>query len=213
MPRSSSILRRRSPHERNLTRRELLQRAAAGGAVLLAARAPRGLRRRRGEASGGATAATAAGELADRLRFSNWPLLHRHRREDEEARRRWSSSRRRPASRSTTSRTSTTTPSTSGRSRDRSRRAQSIDRDIIVMTDNSRFPGLLDREGLAGEARQEPRSRTSRTCSPRSGEPAVRPRPVLQHAVVVRHHRDRHQPKRPAASRSRPSTSCSRIRS
>ena len=48
----------------------------------------------------------------------------------------------RPRSRSTTTRTSTPTPSTSRRSRAGSRRATGIGRDIIVSTDNDRFPGI-----------------------------------------------------------------------
>ena len=72
---------------------------------------------------GGGGGGGGSDEVKDVLKFSNWQLLHRLRREDEEAPDARRSSPRRPGSRSTTSRTSTRTPSTSGRSSARSRRA------------------------------------------------------------------------------------------
>ena len=98
------------------------------------------------------------------LRFSNWPLYididpktKRHPSLDQFT--------KETASRSTTPRTSTRTPSSSGRSRAPLSHGQSIDRDIIVLTDNSRYLSLMIEQGLGREARQGRRSRTSRTSS------------------------------------------------
>ena len=134
---------------RSLTRKQLLERAALGGAALTL---PGFLAACGG--GGGETAAATTARQAARAARRHAPVLelaalHRLRREDEEATRRSSSSRRRRASRSTTSRTSTTTPSYFGKIQRPLSQGQSIDRDIIVLTDNSRFPGLLIEKGWA----------------------------------------------------------------
>ena len=67
---------------------------------------------------------------------------------------------------------------------------QSIDRDIIVLTDNSRFPGPADRQGLGREARQE-RDPELRQPPGRAPAPELRPEPRVLDAVAVRHDRDR----------------------
>jgi spermidine/putrescine transport system substrate-binding protein len=127
---------------RHLTRRELLERAALGGAALtlpgfLAACGG-------GDDGGGET--TGGGELADVLRFANWPLYI----DIDEA------TKKRPTLEAFTKQTGIAVqyfeeindnaeyfakvqgPLAQGRG---------IDRDIFVFTDNSRFPGVLIEQG------------------------------------------------------------------
>ena len=125
---------------RPLTRRQLLERAALGGAALTL---PGFLAACGGGGDGGDT---GGGELADVLRFANWPLYIDI---DEET-------KKRPTLDEFTRRTGIAVdyfeeindnaeyfakvqgPLSQGRG---------IDRDIFVFTDNSRFPGLLIDEG------------------------------------------------------------------
>jgi spermidine/putrescine transport system substrate-binding protein len=131
----------------SLTRRRLLQRGAAGIGVLslpglLAA------------CGGGGDDGGGGGELADTLRFSNWPLYI----DIDEA------TKKRPTLEQFTEETGIAVeyfedindnatyfgkiqaPLTQGRG---------IDRDIIVLTDNSRFPGLMVSQKWAEELDKE----------------------------------------------------------
>ena len=157
---------------RPLTRKQLLERAALGGAALtlpgfLAACGGGGE-----EAGGGATT-QASTELADRLRFSNWQLYIDF---DEKT-------KKRPTLDQFTEKTGVAVDyfedindnaSYFGKIQRPLSQGQSIDRDIIVLTDNSRFPSLLITKGWA-EKLTSPRSRTSRTSSPRSRARASTP--------------------------------------
>jgi spermidine/putrescine transport system substrate-binding protein len=134
----------------NLTRRQLLERAAAGGAVLslpalLAACGGGGE-----EAASTTGAATTGGskELADRLRFSNWTLYIDV---DEKT-------KKSPTLEQFTEKTGVPVDyfedindnaSYFGKIQGPLSQGRSIDRDIIVLTDNSRFPGLLIDKGWA----------------------------------------------------------------
>jgi spermidine/putrescine transport system substrate-binding protein len=133
----------------NLTRRQLLERAAAGGAVLslpalLAACGG-------GEEAAATTAAATTGgskQLADRLRFSNWTLYIDV---DEKT-------KKSPTLEQFTEKTGVPVDyfedindnaSYFGKIQGPLSQGRSIDRDIIVLTDNSRFPGLLIDKGWA----------------------------------------------------------------
>jgi len=132
---------------RSLTRKQLLERAALGGAALtlpafLAACGGGG-----GEAA--ATTAAAGGgtqKLADQLRFSNWQLYIDV---DEKT-------KKRPTLEQFTKETGVKVDyfedindnaSYFGKIQRPLAQGQSIDRDIIVLTDNSRFPGLMIDKG------------------------------------------------------------------
>jgi spermidine/putrescine transport system substrate-binding protein len=132
---------------RSLTRKQLLERAALGGAALtlpafLAACGGGG-----GEAA--ATTAAAGGgtqKLADQLRFSNWQLYIDV---DEKT-------KKRPTLEQFTKKTGVKVDyfedindnaSYFGKIQRPLAQGQSIDRDIIVLTDNSRFPGLMIDKG------------------------------------------------------------------
>ncbi len=134
---------------RSLTRKQLLERAALGGAALtlpafLAACGGGG-----GEAA--ATTAAAGGgtqQLADQLRFSNWQLYIDV---DEKT-------KKRPTLEQFTKETGVKVDyfedindnaSYFGKIQRPLAQGQSIDRDIIVLTDNSRFPGLMIDKGWA----------------------------------------------------------------
>jgi spermidine/putrescine transport system substrate-binding protein len=122
-----------------LTRRDLLRRAAAGGAFLtvpgvLAA------------CGGSSKSASESKTLAKTLRFSNWPLYIDI---DEKT-------KRHPTLDAFTKKYGTTVRYTEdindnatyfGKIQGPLSRGQSIDRDIIVMTDNSRYPSLLIKKG------------------------------------------------------------------
>jgi len=123
-----------------LTRRELLQRAAAGSAVLTLP----GLLAACGGTSKAGAGSSASHKLAKTLHFSNWTLymdtkgqrypsldefqkkygVHVDYREDVND-----------------------NASFFGKIQGQLRRGQSIGRDIIVMTDNSRYPSLLVKKG------------------------------------------------------------------
>jgi spermidine/putrescine transport system substrate-binding protein len=126
----------------HLTRRELLERAALGGAALTLP----GFLAACGGGDDGGGEATGGGELADTLRFANWPLYI----DVDEA------TKKRPTLDAFTKQTGITVqyfeeindnaeyfakiqgPLAQGRG---------IDRDIFVFTDNSRFPGVLIEQG------------------------------------------------------------------
>jgi spermidine/putrescine transport system substrate-binding protein len=122
------------------TRRQLLERAAAGGAVLTL---PGFL-----AACGGSSSKSASSshKLAKTLRFSNWTLYIDI---DEKT-------KRHPTLDAFKKKYGTTVQYTEdindnatyfGKIQGPLSRGQSIDRDIIVMTDNSRYPSLLIKKG------------------------------------------------------------------
>ena len=130
-----------------LTRRELLERAAAGGAVLslpgLLAACGGG-----DDADSSGATTSAAKELADRLRFSNWTEYIDLNEQKTES----------PTLQQFTSKTGVAVDyftdindnaSYFGKIQGPLSQGRSIDRDIIVLTDNSRFPGLLIDKGWA----------------------------------------------------------------
>ena len=132
---------------RRLTRKELLERAALGGAALTL---PGFLAACGGGDEEDTAAATtqAAKELADRLRFSNWQLYIDI---DEKT-------KKRPTLEQFTKETGVAVDyfedindnaSYFGKIQRPLAQGQSIDRDIIVLTDNSRFPSLLIEKGWA----------------------------------------------------------------
>ena len=127
---------------RSLTRKQLLERAALGGAALTLP----GFLAACGGGDGDAAATTAASgggkELAAQLRFSNWQLYIDV---DEKT-------KKRPTLDEFTKKTGVKVDyfedindnaSYFGKIQRPLAQGQSIDRDIIVLTDNSRFPGLL----------------------------------------------------------------------
>jgi spermidine/putrescine transport system substrate-binding protein len=130
---------------KNLTRRELLQRAAAGGALLSVP----GLLAACGgddEAATGTTtgATTGQAELADRLRFSNWQLYIDYDPKTNKC--------PCPSLDAFTKKTGVTVDyfedindnaTYFGKIQGPLSQGRGIDRDLIVMTDNSRFPALL----------------------------------------------------------------------
>jgi spermidine/putrescine transport system substrate-binding protein len=129
----------------DLTRRQLLERAAAGSALLsvpglLAACGGGG-----GESAATTAATTTTGgstTLADTLRFSNWELYI-----DQDPK-----TKKSPSLEAFTKKTGTKVQYVEdindnatyfGKIQGPLSQGRGIDRDIIVMTDNSRFPGLL----------------------------------------------------------------------
>ena len=149
----------------------------------------------RDDATGAATGGQASSPT--RSRISNWPLYIDI---DEKTKKRPTLDQftKETASRSTTSRTSTTTRSSSARSRRRSRKGQSIDRDIIVLTDwmaGARWSRLgyvekLDKAAIPNI--DEPRRRAR--------EPGLGPEPRVQPAVAVGHDGHRLRPRARSAS-------------
>ncbi len=88
------------------------------------------------------------------------------------------------------------------------RRGQSIGRDLIVMTDNSRFPALMVQQKLVWRRSTRASFQTSRTCCRRSPDPGLGPAPRAQPALAVGH--DRHRLQRQVhEAGDRPSTSSS----
>jgi spermidine/putrescine transport system substrate-binding protein len=130
----------------DLTRSELLRRAAAGGAFLSL---PALLAACGGDDEEGAgTTATGPKELAKTLRFSNWPYYI-----DVDDK-----TKKRPSLEQFKQKTGTTVryfedindnATYFGKIQRPLSQGQSVDRDIIVLTDNSRFPGLLIDKGWA----------------------------------------------------------------
>ena len=140
----------RSPN-RPLTRRQLLERAALGGAALTL---PGLLAACGGGDDGGTAAATTAvggdKQLASQLRFANWQLYIDV---DEKT-------KKRPTLDEFQQETGVTVDYFEeinsndeyfGKIQGPLSRGQSIDRDIVVLTDNSRYPGLMVEEGWLEE--------------------------------------------------------------
>jgi spermidine/putrescine transport system substrate-binding protein len=125
-----------------LTRQELLRRAAAGGSVLTLP----GLLAACGGSSSKSSSGSSDHTLAKTLRFSNWTLYIDI---DEKT-------KRHPTLDMFKKKTGTTVRYVEdindnatyfGKIQGPLSRGQSIDRDIIVMTDNSRYPSLLIKKG------------------------------------------------------------------
>jgi spermidine/putrescine transport system substrate-binding protein len=128
----------------SLTRLQLLRRAAAGGAFLTVP----GVLAACGGSSTKSAGTTSGGKqtLAKTLRFSNWTLYI-----DVNEK-----TKRHPTLDAFKKKTGTTVQYTEdindnasyfGKIQGPLSRGQSIDRDIIVMTDNSRYPSLLIKKG------------------------------------------------------------------
>jgi spermidine/putrescine transport system substrate-binding protein len=125
-----------------LTRQELLRRAAAGGALFTVP----GLLAACGGSSSKSASSSAGHTLAKTLRFSNWPLYI-----DVNEK-----TKSHPSLTQFTKKTGVHVQYTEdindnatyfGKIQGPLSRGQSIDRDIIVMTDNSRYPSLLIKKG------------------------------------------------------------------
>ena len=130
---------------RTLTRKQLLERAALGGAALTL---PGFLAACGGGNDEAAATTQAAKQLADQLRFSNWQLYIDF---DEKT-------KKRPTLDQFTKKTGVKVDyfedindnaSYFGKIQRPLSQGQSIDRDIVVLTDNSRFPSLLIEKGWA----------------------------------------------------------------
>jgi spermidine/putrescine transport system substrate-binding protein len=130
-----------------VTRAELLRRAALGGVALSL---PGFLAACGGDDGGGAAGTTTSGpkELADTLRFSNWTLYIDRNEKTKKS----------PTLDQFKQKTGTTVQyfedindnaTYFGKIQRPLSQGQSIDRDIVVLTDNSRFPGLLIDKGWA----------------------------------------------------------------
>src|SRR5215212_1628087 len=145
--RPSTLRCRGGSMNRTLTRKQLLERAALGGAALTLPGFLAACGGGDDETTGAAT--TEAGkELADRLRFSNWQLYIDF---DEKT-------KKRPTLDQFTEKTGVKVDyfedindnaSYFGKIQRPLSQGQSIDRDIVVLTDNSRFPSLLIEKGWA----------------------------------------------------------------
>ena len=155
-----------------LTRRQLLERAAIGGAAItfpgiLAACGSSG-----SKASSGTTSVEQT--LAKTLNFSNWTLYIDVNKKTKAF----------PSLDAFQKKTGVQVnyfedindnASFFGKIQGPLSRGQSIDRDIVVLTDNDRYLGLMLEEGLGREARQVRRSRTSRTSSTLQKHPSFDP--------------------------------------
>jgi spermidine/putrescine transport system substrate-binding protein len=127
-----------------MTRRELVQRGAAGATILSLP----GLLAACGGGGGGGGG--GSGEVADTLRFSNWPLYIDF---DEKT-------KKHPTLDQFTAKTGikvdyyediNDNAQYFGKIQGPLSQGRGIDRDIIVLTDNSRFPGLMVTKGWAEE--------------------------------------------------------------
>ena len=160
LPRSSSIPARRKPNDRPAhPATSCSQRAAARRSRDHRSRHPRRLRPRRHRSP---SAGSVEPKLAKTLRFSNWPLYidtnektHQYPSLDQFT--------KKIGVKVDYIEDINDNATFFGKIQAQLRRGQSIGRDIIVMTDNSRYPALAGQERLGREARQERRSRTSRT--------------------------------------------------
>jgi len=132
---------------RSLTRKQLLERASLGAAALTLPGFLAACGGGEGETAG-ATTAAGTGKLADTLRFSNWQLYIDF---DEKT-------KKRPTLDQFTAKTGVKVDyfedindnaSYFGKIQRPLSQGQSIDRDIVVLTDNSRFPSLLIEKGWA----------------------------------------------------------------
>jgi spermidine/putrescine transport system substrate-binding protein len=123
-----------------LTRRDLLQRAAAGGAVLSLP----GLLAACGGTSSSSSGGSASHKLAKTLNFSNWTLYI-----DVKGQRHPSLDQFHKKYGVLVNYTEDINDNASyfGKIQGPLSRGQSINRDIIVMTDNSRYPSLLIKKG------------------------------------------------------------------
>ncbi|HEU0336353.1 MAG TPA: spermidine/putrescine ABC transporter substrate-binding protein [Gaiellaceae bacterium] len=133
---------------RPLTRRQLLQRGAAGATVLSLP----GLLAACG--GGGGDGGGGGGELADTLRFSNWPLYIDYVEE----------TKKHPTLDQFTEETGIAVSYYEdindnaqyfGKIQGPLAQGNGIDRDIIVLTDNSRFPGIMVSQGWLEELDKE----------------------------------------------------------
>jgi spermidine/putrescine transport system substrate-binding protein len=126
-----------------LTRRDLLRRAAAGGAFLTV---PGVLAACGGSTKSAATTSGGNKTLAKTLRFSNWTLYIDV---DEKTKRHPTLDQFKKKTGTTVRYTEDINDNASyfGKIQGPLSRGQSIDRDIIVMTDNSRYPALLIKKG------------------------------------------------------------------
>ena len=122
---------------RPLTRRGLLTGTLGSAALLAAGGALAGCGTKGAkQTEAGLRAASDLSGHREEARLLQLAAVHGRRREGRDASGRpWTRSSRRPASRSPTPRTSTTTTSSSARSRTSSPACQTIDRDIMVLTD------------------------------------------------------------------------------
>ena len=166
----------------HLTRRQLLERGVLGGAAIAFPGIARRLRRQH-EVAGGTTAVEA--EAREDAALLELDALHRRNNKSQThpSLDRVPEEVRRP--RRLQARTSTTTPRSSGRSRASCARGQSIGRDIIVMTDNSRYPSLLVKKGWA-EKLDKSAIPNIKNLVAGPAAPGLRPEPRLQPAVAVR---------------------------
>jgi spermidine/putrescine transport system substrate-binding protein len=123
-----------------LTRRELLRRAAAGGAVMTVP----GLLAACGGSTTESAATTSSHTLAKTLRFSNWTLYI-----DKKGQRHPTLDQFQKKTGVHVQYTEDINDNASffGKIQGPLSRGQSISRDIIVMTDNSRYPSLLIKKG------------------------------------------------------------------
>ena len=124
----------------SLTRRELLERAAAGGAVLTVP----GLLAACGGSSSKSSSSSGSHTLAKTLRFSNWTLYidkkgQRHPTLDQ--------FRKKYGVQVQYTEDINDNASYFGKIQGPLSRGQGIGRDLIVMTDNSRYPALLIKKG------------------------------------------------------------------
>jgi spermidine/putrescine transport system substrate-binding protein len=124
-----------------LTRRQLLERAAAGGAIITF---PGLLAACGGSTKSTATTAAVNKTLAKTLRFSNWTLYI-----DKKGQRHPTLDQFKKKYGVTVQYTEDINDNASyfGKIQGPLSQGQSIDRDIIVMTDNSRYPALLIKKG------------------------------------------------------------------
>ena len=166
-----------------ITRRQLLQRGAAGVTILSLP----GLL----AACGGGGGGGGGGGTSDTLRFSNWQLYIDIDEKTKES----------PTLQQFTEKTGieveyfediNSNDEYFGKIQGPLSKGQSIDREIIVMTDNSRYPGLLIGESWVEELNRDLIPNFSNLVDAQL-EPAVRPRSHVLAAVAVGDDRDRLQ--------------------
>jgi spermidine/putrescine transport system substrate-binding protein len=125
-----------------LTRQELLRRAAAGGALFTVP----GLLAACGGSSSKSAGSTVSHTLAKTLRFSNWPL-YIDVNEKTKSHPSLSQFQKKTGVHVQYTEDINDNATYFGKIQGPLSRGQSIDRDIIVMTDNSRYPSLLIKKG------------------------------------------------------------------
>jgi spermidine/putrescine transport system substrate-binding protein len=126
-----------------LTRRDLLQRAAAGGTVLTL---PGLLAACGGSSSNSSVGSSSNNKLAKTLNFSNW-TLYIDVNEKTKSHPSLNQFRKKTGVKVNYVEDINDNASYFGKIQGPLSRGQSIDRDIIVMTDNSRYPALLIKKG------------------------------------------------------------------